>query len=180
MALKATIYKAELQVSDLDRHYYASHSLTLACHPSETEERLMVRLLAFALHASDTLQFTRGLSSDDEPDLWEHTLTGEIDHWIEVGLPDERRIRKACGRARRVSVMAYGGRTSDIWWRDLAGQMERYRNLAVVTLPKADTDTLATLCQRNMHCQVTIQEGQLWWHQGEHSLCITPEVLWPR
>jgi uncharacterized protein YaeQ len=98
MALKATVVKAELQVSDMDRHYYASHNLTLAQHPSETDERLMVRLLAFALNADERLEFGKGLSSDDEPDLWRRDYTGDIELWIDLGQPDESRIRKASGR----------------------------------------------------------------------------------
>src|SRR3982750_3888876 len=109
MALKSTILKAELCIADVDRGYYHDHTLTIARHPSETEERVMVRLLAFALHASDALTFGRGLSTEDEPDLWQHDLTGTIESWIDVGLPDERVVRKACGRARDVYVLAYGG-----------------------------------------------------------------------
>src|SRR3546814_18766052 len=116
MATKSTIYKAELQLSDMDRHYYATHALTLAQHPSETEERLMIRLLAFALHADDALEFGRGLSSDDEPDLWRKSLSGEIELWLDLGQPDESRIRKACGRSRAVVVVTSGGRRADIWW----------------------------------------------------------------
>src|SRR5258708_30643507 len=104
MALKSTIFKAELTVSDLDRHHFATHALTIARHPSETDERMMVRLLAFALNADDALEFGRGLSSEDEADLVRRDLTGAIDAWIDVGLPDERRVRKASGRAARVVV----------------------------------------------------------------------------
>ena len=114
MALKATVHKAELQVSDMDRHYYASHNLMLAQHPSETDQRLMVRLLVFALFADERLEFGRGISTDDEPDLWRKSLTGEIEQWIELGQPDESRIRKACGRAREVVLVGYGGRSFSI------------------------------------------------------------------
>src|ERR1700686_5331137 len=99
MALKSTIFKAELQVSDLDRDHFATHALRIARHPSETDERMMVRVLAFALHADDALEFGRGLSAENEPDLWQRDLTGAIERWIEVGLPDEREVRKASGRA---------------------------------------------------------------------------------
>lgn len=116
MALTATIRKAELQISDMDRGYYATHNLTLAQHPSETDERLMVRLLAFALNAGDRLEFGRGLSTDDEPDLWEHDYTGDILQWIDLGHPDESRIRKASNRSRQVQVVNYGGNASEIWW----------------------------------------------------------------
>jgi uncharacterized protein YaeQ len=109
MALNSTIYKVELQISDMDRHYYATHALTLARHPSETEERLMVRLLAFALYADDRLEFGKGISDEDEPALWRKAYTDEIELWIELGQPDEARIRKACGRSRQVVVINYGG-----------------------------------------------------------------------
>jgi uncharacterized protein YaeQ len=117
MALKSTICKAELAVADIERGYYGNHAVTLARHPSETDERMMVRLLAFALHADDALAFGRGLSADGEPDLWQRDLTGTIEQWIDVGLPDEREVRKACGRAREVHVLAYGGRAVDLWWQ---------------------------------------------------------------
>ena len=116
MALRATVYRADLTVSDLDRGVYAQHALTLARHPSETEERLMVRLLAFALHADESLVFGRGLSTEDEADLWQRDATGAIELWIDVGLPDDKGIRKACGRARAVVVLAYGARRVDQWW----------------------------------------------------------------
>ena len=111
MALKATIYKAAVQVADIDRGYYADHELTLARHPSETEPRLMLRLLAFALNAAEGLEFGRGISTDDEPDLWQRDATGRILHWIDLGLPDERRLRRAAGRADRVTLYAYGRRS---------------------------------------------------------------------
>src|SRR3982751_4014640 len=117
MATKATVFRAELQVSDMDRHYYATHALTLAQHPSETDERLMVRLLAFALYADERLEFGRGLSSEDEPALWDRARDGEIALWIELGQPDESRVRRACGRARHVVVVNYGGQGSDMWWK---------------------------------------------------------------
>src|SRR5688572_33449862 len=103
MATGSTIYRADLSIADMDRNYYADHSLTVARHPSETEERLMVRLLAFAVFAAADLEFGRGLSTDDEPDLWRRDLTGLVELWIEVGLPEEKWLRKACGRARQRS-----------------------------------------------------------------------------
>src|SRR4051812_19401069 len=105
MASGATIYKADLQIADMDRQYYANHALTIACHPSETAERMMVRLLAFALFAHADLAFGRGLSAQDEPDLWRKDLTGAIDLWIDVGQPEERDVRRACNRARQVAVI---------------------------------------------------------------------------
>jgi uncharacterized protein YaeQ len=116
MALKATIYKVELSVSDMDRHYYETHNLTVAKHPSETDERLMVRILAFALNAHEQLEFTRGLSSDEEPDIWQKSLSGELELWVELGLPAEKTVRQSCGKANAVIVYCYGGRTAEMWW----------------------------------------------------------------
>src|SRR5512142_239154 len=124
MAIKATIFKANLQIADMERHYYQDHALTLARHPSETDERMMVRVLAFALHAHEALEFGRGLSAEDEPDLVRRDLTGAIEEWIEVGVPDEREVRKACGRSRAVHVLAYGGRAVDLWWQDGRDSLE--------------------------------------------------------
>ena len=116
MALKSTIYKADCQISDIDRGYYQPHYLTIALHPSETEERMMVRLLAFVLNAHEHLQFSKGLSTDDEPDLWKKSLTGDIELWIDAGMPDEKRIRKASNRADKVIIYTYGGR-NNVWWK---------------------------------------------------------------
>jgi len=159
MAPKATIHKAELQVSDIDRQYYATHALTLAQHPSETTERLMVRLLAFALHADERLEFGRGLSTDDEPDLWRKSLTGEIEQWIELGQPDEQRIRKACGRALQVIVINYGGRSADIWWNKIEAGLARSKNLTVIDVPADAVQALAALAGRNMQLQCLVQDG---------------------
>ena len=115
MALKATIFKADLHIADMARNYYAEHALTVARHPSETDERMMARILAFALNADERLAFGKGLSDADEPDLWQKDLTGAIEHWIEVGQPDEKRLLRACGRAARARVpgAARSGRRSD-------------------------------------------------------------------
>ena len=161
MALKATVYKAELQIADMDRHYYQTHALTLARHPSETDERMMVRLLAFALYASDALVFSKGLSADDEPALWQKDLTGAIELWLDVGLPEEREVRKACGRAKQVVIIIYG-RGADMWWSQNRDKLQRQKNLTVYSLPGPDTQALAALANRNMVVQCTIQEGLVW------------------
>ena len=176
MALKATICKAELHIADMERGYYQNHALTIARHPSETEERMMVRLLAFALNADDTLVFGAGLSTDDEPDLWRKDLTGNIQTWIEVGLPDEKRIRKACGRADNVSVYSYGGRAAQLWWEGVSDQLNRLNKLTVVELPQAGTRALAGMAARNMDLQVTIQDGQLWVADASLSVQLNPEI----
>ena len=160
MALKATVFRAELQVSDMDRHYYATHALTLARHPSETDERLMVRLLAFALFADERLEFGRGLGSDDEPDLWLKSRSGEIELWIDLGQPDDSRIRKACGRSGQVVVINYGGRASDIWWDKVSSSLARCGNLTVIDIAATTVAELAALADRGMRLQCMIQDGQ--------------------
>jgi len=163
MALRSIVYKADLQVADNDRRYYGTHSLILARHPSETDERLMVRLLAFALQADadERLVFTRGLSDVDEPALWRRDLTDAIELWIETGLPDERRLLKACGRAAEVVVYAYG-HTAESWWAGVGGKLARARNLTVYGLPAKATQELATLATRGMDLSVNVQDGTAW------------------
>ncbi|VAX10914.1 YaeQ protein [hydrothermal vent metagenome] len=162
MALKATIFKADLQIADMDRNYYQDHALTLARHPSETDERMMVRLLTFVLHADTELSFTKGLSTGDEPDLWLKELSGEIDLWIDIGQPDEKRIRKACGRARQVYIYCYSGRSADIWWEQNGAKLQRFKNLKVINLADNAGAALAGLAHRNMQLQCTVQDGQVW------------------
>jgi uncharacterized protein YaeQ len=162
MATGATIFKAELQIADLDRNYYQDHALTLARHPSETDERMMVRLLAFALHAHEELSFGNGLSTCEEPDLWQRDLTGAVQFWIDVGLPDERLVRKACGRADQTFIYTYGGRVAEMWWNQCCRKLEQIRNLAVINLPPEASRAIAKQARRNMHLNCTIQDGQIW------------------
>jgi len=176
MAPKATVYKAELQVSDMDRHYYAEHNLTLAQHPSETDERLMVRLLAFALYAEDRLEFGRGLSNEEEPDLWLRNYTGEIDLWIDLGQPDESRIKKACGRAKQVVVVTYGGNAADIWWSKIAPSLTRLKNLTVVDIPTEAVAQLPALLQRGMRLTAMIQDGEMQLMSDNANIALTPRV----
>jgi len=177
MALKATIFKVELQIADMDRNYYADHALTIARHPSETDERMMVRLLAFAMHADKALTIAKGLGADDEPDLWQRDLTGAIDVWIDVGQPDEKRIRRACGRAAQVVVYSYSGHSADIWWNQLGARLERIRNLGVVNLPAGIGPALAKLAGRTMQLQCTIQDGHVWVGGSNDAVQIEPQVL---
>lgn len=172
MALDSTVYKAELQISDMDRHYYATHALTMAKHPSETEERLMVRLLAFAMFADDRLEFAKGLDSDDEPGLWRKEMNGEIGQWIEVGQPDEQRIRRACGRAREVTVINYSGRGADLWWEKNKVSLQRSKNLTVIDVDPATTDALSAWAMRGMRFQCLVQDGQMQLLDNESSVTI--------
>lgn len=162
MALKATIFKAELRIADMDRNYYRDHALTIARQPSETDERMMVRVLAFALHAHDALAFGKGLGADDEPDLWQKDLTGAIEVWIDVGQPDEKRVRRACGRAARVFIYAYGDRVVDSWWGRARGSLEHVSNLSVMKLSSTSSQAAARLAERTMRLDCTIQDGQIW------------------
>lgn len=177
MALKATIFKAELNIADMDRDHYGDYSLTIARHPSETDERMMLRVLAFARHAHERLQFTRGLSADDEPDLWQKDLTDAIELWIDLGQPDEKRIRKACGRAQQVVVYAYGARTVGPWWDALAGKLDRFDNLTVYSVEKSASDALAQLAERNMRLQCTIQDGTVWVSDERDNIEVSLETL---
>ena len=171
MALAATIFKADVQISDMDRGYYQQHALTMARHPSETNERLMVRLLAFMRHADEALAFTKGLSESDEPDLWRKDLTGAIDLWIEVGQPEPKRILQACGRARHVVVYSYG-RSSDLWWKQSEGKLDRSKNLTVIGIPPAVSQLLADMAERTMQLQCMIQDDHVFLTAGDQSVQI--------
>jgi uncharacterized protein YaeQ len=179
MAQKATVYKVDLDISDMDRSYYQSHHLTLALHPSETESRMMLRVLAFALNAQEALQFTRGLSADDEPDIWLKDLTGAIDLWIEVGLPDERRLRKACGRAKQVLVYAYGDRAVSVWWSKSAREFARLDNLRVFSIDDASLAALTALAGRGIHLSISIQDGDISISNGTDNVPVTVRSLQP-
>lgn len=174
MAPKSTVHKVELQVSDMDRHYYGSHSLVLAQHPSETDERVMLRLLAFALFADERLEFGRGLSTDDEPDLWRKDRTGDIEQWIELGVPDESRLRKASGRAREVVLLTYGGRAADLWWEKNEAALAKCRNLTVLDIDAAASKALAARLARNLQVQALVQDGVVQFIDGDVTLEITP------
>jgi uncharacterized protein YaeQ len=181
MALKSTIYKAQVQLADMDRGVYADHALTLALHPSETEERLMVRLLAFALRVPGDdhrgrLEFAKGLSDTDEPDLWQRDLTGDLVQWIEVGQPDERRLLKASARAEQATIYAYSAAVP-IWWQGIANRVGRAANLAVWQIAAEQSQALAALAGRSMQLQITVQDGHVWFSDRERVVEITPQAL---
>ena len=181
MALKATIFKAQVQLADMDRNVYADHALTLARHPSETDERMMVRLLAFALNVpangdQGTLEFAKGLWDTDEPELWHRDLTGRIVQWIDVGQPDDRRVLKASGRADRVTVVSFGHSTP-IWWNAIASKISRARNIAVWQFPAAQAQALAGLARRTMQLQVSVQDGSVFVRSDEGTVEVEPVRL---
>ncbi|MBU2983024.1 YaeQ family protein [Lentibacter algarum] len=177
MAQKATIYKVELSVSDIDRHYYETHKLTVAKHPSETDERLMVRLLAFALNAHEQLEMTKGISTDDEPDIWQKSLSNELELWVALGLPSEKIVRQSCGKAGKVIIYSYGGKTAEMWWAKLKNSVTRFDNLQVTNLVEKDTAELAKLANRSMKLQVNIQDGEVMVSGDEGMVYVTP-VEW--
>jgi uncharacterized protein YaeQ len=177
MAQKATIYKIELSVSDMDRHYYETHNLTVAKHPSETDERLMVRILAFALNAQEYLEFSRGISTDDEPDIWQKSLSGELELWVALGLPSEKIVRKSCGKAVKVIIYCYGGRSAEIWWEKIKNSTTRFHNLQVVNFSEEDTHTLGEQVNRSMKMQVNIQDGDVMVSVDDSIAYVTP-VKW--
>lgn len=177
MALKATIYKAVVNVADLDRNQFLDASLTLARHPSETEERMMLRLLAWIMYADDRLQFTRGLSAEDEPEVWLLNDHLGVDLWIELGLPDERRIKKACSRSKQVALFAYNSRAAEIWWQQNQAALAGFANLTVWYFDDAQLAQLTTFAARNMTLQATLQEGTLWLSDDRNNLEIIP-VNW--
>lgn len=162
MAIKSTIFKVDLQITDLDRDYYQAHLLTVARHPSETNERMLMRIIAYALHASDELAFTKGISSDDEPDIWEKSLSDEIYLWIDLGQPDEKRIRQACGKSKNVIIYTYNHRSAEIWWSQIKAKLERFKNLSVFNLSVVNPDELESMVDRTIELQCTIQDGQVW------------------
>jgi uncharacterized protein YaeQ len=178
MAIKSTIFKAELNVADIDRNYYASHALTVARHPSETDERMMVRVLAFALNANEYLEFGKGLSSDDEPALWRKDFTGAIIDWIEVGLPDEKWLRKACGRATRVQLYAYGGTQNvNVWWAQQEKFLARFDNLTAYSVPFEVTKALAKMAERSMSFSASIQDGVTMFSNDAETVAVELAVL---
>ena len=182
MAINATIYKAHLQFADMDRNVYGEHALTLPLQPSETEERLMARLLAFALNvpADDhqgALQLARGMADADEPDLWQKDLSDQLLHWVEVGQPEDRRLAKACGRARRVTLYCYSN-SAPIWYAGIANKISRLRNLEIWQLPSEQSQALAAMAQRSMQLQVSIQDGHAYISDGARTVEVQPQPLW--
>ncbi|MFT5888886.1 MAG: hypothetical protein ACI9BO_001710 [Zhongshania sp.] len=170
MALNATLFKTTLDISDIRRHYYQTHQFTVARHPSETDERMMLRILAFALYAEEHLEFTKGLSTDNEPDLWLKSLTGEIDLWIELGLPSEKRVRKARAIAKQVVILIYGGRTAQMWWDEHGSKIKQYGNIRIIEVSIEDSAILTAMAQRSMKLQCTLDEDSLWFSDANSNV----------
>ena len=173
MAISSTINKITLNIADIDKHYYQTHELTVAQHPSETNYRFMMRVIAFVVNANETLSFTKGLSTDDEPDLWQKSLTEEIECWIELGQPDEKRIRKACGRADKVIIYTYHERKAPVWWKQIRAKLLRFKNLKVFRINAKGVEAMV---QRNMELQCNIQEGEMVLSDNEMSVNVKIEA----
>ncbi len=172
MALKATIHKAAVNIADMDRNYFSDVNLVLAQHPSETPQRMMLRLLAWVYHADDHLEFTKGLSAEDEPALWLRSDSGELELWIELGLPDEKRLRKACHLARQVVLYAYNERAARVWWQQAEPNLSQHDNLCIRFVDDGQMAQLAALAARNMSLQATLQDGLLWLSDQQTNLEI--------
>lgn len=180
MALKSTIFKAAIQLADIDHGCYADHALTVARHPSETDERMMARLAAFALVAHElqdtcagdgTLGFGTGLSNPDDPDVVLTDFTGRRRLWVEVGQPEDKPLAAACSRADAVRVYAYAA-SAEVWWRGLQRKVERLDRLQVWRLPAVESQALAELAERSMQLQATVLDGVLTLASGRGSVSL--------
>jgi uncharacterized protein YaeQ len=176
MALKATINKAIIQLSDMDRNYYDTLNLTIAQHPSETDNRMMVRLIAFILNANEHLQFGKGVSDEDEAAIWQINYSEEIELWIELGQLDEKRIKKACNKAQKVKLYCYGS-SVDTWWKQSESKLRQFDKLSIEQFSEETSDALAELVSRSMEFQCSIQDGQLWLTSGDDTLLIETTKL---
>ena len=176
MALKATIYKATIHLSDMDRDYYDTLQLTIAQHPSETDQRMMVRLIAFILNAHSELQFGKGVSDEEEAAIWQINYSGEIELWVELGQVDTKRIKKACNKSKAVKLYCYGS-SVDTWWSQVGSKMRQFEKLSIEQLSQATTDALVKLVDRSMEFQCSIQDGQLWLNAGDETLLIETTTL---
>lgn len=176
MALTSTIYKLQLHISDLNRQYYNSHQLTLARHPSETEIRLFARLLAFALHADEYLSFGKGLSNTEEADIWHIDDTGAIKQWIQLGEPEEKRIRQICARAETVNIYSYSKRASEVWHANIAANTERFKHLHIALLDPISTEDAQQLMARNGELFITIEDNMISASNGSFNTDIKIQV----
>jgi uncharacterized protein YaeQ len=173
MALPVTIYKASIQLADLDRGIYETLQTTVARHPSETEERLVGRLLAYAMVYEDGLAFTKGVCDGDEPDLWSKRPDGRIKSWIEVGLPDPDRLLKARRHADQVALLAFGARLPG-WEKQHLDKLIHSSNITVITLEQGFINQLVARLERSVSWSITITEGNLYLQDGSETLETTP------
>jgi uncharacterized protein YaeQ len=174
MAAKATIRKALINIANMDQNYYAEHNLTLAQHPSENNLRLMIRLITFILNANDTLIFCKGISQDDEPDLWQKSLSSDIEMWIDLGQPDEKRIKKACGRSEKVIIYTFKENLASTWFKQIESSLNRFKNLQIIYL-NIDGN-IESLTKRSMTLQCNISDNELTLIDDYNSVLITQDI----
>ncbi len=176
MALPPTIYRASIELADTDRGCYETLTATLARHPSETAERLVTRLLAYALCYEEELVFTKGISAGDEPDLWRKGPDGRILLWIEVGLPEAERLLKSARHAERVVLFAYGG-SRWRWEAQHLAKLGRAENITVLSVAQEFIDQLVEQLQRGIHWSLTVTDGSLYLNVAGTTLESTLERL---
>ena len=172
MALKSTIFKAEITISDMDRHYYHTHHLTIARHPSETDERMMIRLLAFSLHANESLTFGRGLSDELEPDLLQKNLQDDIELWIDLGQPEEKRLKRTCHQSKQVILYTYQTRAAEIWWKQNKNKLNKLKNLVAYNIGEKSVTDLTKMAKRTMRLQCAIEDEHIWFGNDDVNIEI--------
>ncbi|MBC7658887.1 MAG: YaeQ family protein [Chitinophagaceae bacterium] len=177
MAIKSTIFKANLSISDISRGYYEEQALTIARHPSETDLRMILRLVVFALNAHENLSFTKGLSDADEPDIWQKSLTGDIEHWIDLGQPAEKRIRQACGKSDRVSIYTYQKGSAMVWYEGIKDKLERFDHLNVTHLSVSDEHALTRMIDRSMQFTCVIEDQHVLLSNEQENITIELKSL---
>lgn len=177
MAINATIIKANLNISNIDDNYYADHQLTIAQHPSENTQRMMLALLAFVLHAKQEPQFTKGLSAVEEPALWKKNLIGDIELWIELGQPDIKKLKKASRQSQQVVVFSYQDNQAKIWWQANKKELKNFKNVTVLHIPDEQYQQLDQFSQRQLNLAATIQDGECWLSSDDGSVTVTMQDL---
>lgn len=177
MALKATIFKAKISLSNLNIHHYDDLTLTIARHPSENNLRMMARILAYLMSAQEEPTFTKGISTDTEPDIWKINHDGSIDHWIELGHLDERRIRQSCSKAKKVTLYTYQGNQSLQWFTSIENGLSRFTNLDIIHFSFPDNQNIEDFAERGMNISCTIEDNEIWLSTEEDRICVQFQVL---
>ncbi len=174
MARKAAIHRAQIELSHVDRGVYGEIRVTVARHPSETSERMLARLLAFALRHEEGLEFGRGVSTPEEPDAWSRDPDGRIRQWIEVGQPDAQRLVKAARQSERATLFAFGSGV-ERWRRAQLEGRPLPPNLHVARIDDAFLDALASSLDRTLRWTLTVSEGALFLAQDGATHETVPE-----
>jgi uncharacterized protein YaeQ len=177
MALKATIFKAKISLSNLNIHFYDELTLTIARHPSENNLRMMSRILAYLLTAQEGPVFTKGISSDTEPDIWIVNHDGSVDHWIELGHLDERRIRQSSSKAKKVSIFSYQGNQSLSWFSSIENGLSRFNNLNIIHFSFPENQNIEDFAERGMNFSCNIEDDEMWLSTEQDRICVQFQYL---